>query len=135
MSNVPFLLVAILFAAKILENLTVPYVLATRPRGPEGKPRRIAIMPGIEFVLLIAMLGLALGGLSPWPFRSVALTGAGIIAFSYVHLVVAGILAGWIASIISKRNERHDATQQPQPRPGDERDIAPDGADEGGPRQ
>jgi len=86
MSKVPFLPVAILFAAKV------------DPGEPDSA------------LCLIAMLGLALGGLSPWPFRSVALTGAGIIAFSYVHLVVAGILAGWIASIICKRNERHDAT-------------------------
>lgn len=103
MSNLPFLVLGALFAAKILENLAVPYILATRPTGPGGKPRGVALMPGIELALFAAMLGLPFFGLSPWPLRSVALIGAAVIVASYVHLVVAGIVAGWIGSIVSKR--------------------------------
>lgn len=96
--TVLFAVVALLFSAKILWNLTVPYALAAKAyRG--SWTGGISLMPMVEIALLLVALVLSFVRRRPWPWsvEGVALLGAVMVVGSYVHLVVAGGLAGWIA--------------------------------------
>lgn len=98
MINIPFFIFACLFAVKIIDNLTVPYRLATRPTGPGGEPSGISLMPMVEVALFVIMEVLSLLGFSPYAPKVVAIIAIAAIVGSYAHLVVVGAVAGWVAS-------------------------------------
>jgi len=66
-------------------------------------------MPYLEIgLLLFAVLISAIAGKSDDFFnpKNLAIWGCVAIVASYVHLVIAGIIVGWIVSIL-KRNKEH----------------------------
>jgi hypothetical protein len=93
--------VSVLFLLKIFWNLTVPYVLAARSFDTDDeRAGGISLMPIVELVLLgiIILLACIGGGLfRTWGIGTTALIGATIVVASYGHLVVAGVIAGWLA--------------------------------------
>ena len=100
MITVMFVVVAVLFSIKITWNLAVPYALAARAlRGDRSQSKGISLMPFVEIVLLLAALVLSLIRCSAWPWSAggVIFIGMSMVIGSYVHLVVAGGIAGWIA--------------------------------------
>ena len=99
MIDVPFFILACLFVVKIVDNLTVPYRLAMRPTGPRGESTGISLMSMVEVALFVGIEVLSLLGFSPYEPRAVALVAITAIVGSYVHLVVAGVAAGWVASL------------------------------------
>ena len=91
-----------LFALKILWNLTVPYDLAWKAWRSKGqKIRGISLMPYMEIGLLLLAIGAAaLSDGQGWlrnP-KNLAVWGGLAVAASYIHLVLAGMVAGWITS-------------------------------------
>ena len=86
------------FCAKILWNLAIPYRLAAWPRSDEEKG--ISLMPMLEVLLLGIALLLSLVDQWPWNPARIALIGALVIVGSYIHFLLAGMLAGWLASKI-----------------------------------
>jgi hypothetical protein len=99
-----------LFLMKILWNITVPYTLAVRAfraRGDES--RRISLMPFVELALLGIAAGLSLlgsGSAWSWGIGMTVLLGGAIAVASYVHLVVAGAIAGWVVRKLRARARR-----------------------------
>jgi len=93
-------IVAAAFLMKILWNFAVPYILAVRSlRAGADEFSRVSLMPYLELGLLAiaAVLSLLDHG-SPWPWGvgMTALVGGALVVASYVHLVVAGAIAGWV---------------------------------------
>jgi len=108
-TTVAFIAVAGLFLMKILWNLTVPYALAARAFGTkQSRASGISLIPGVEAVLLTVavLLSLVRGAAWPWNPGGVALIGMAMIIGSYVHLVVAGAIAGWAARRLRGRMGR-----------------------------
>jgi hypothetical protein len=102
------IVVAALFAIKILWNLAVPYSLFLERNSEHG----ISLMPGVE-VLLLAALGILScfdgGSLWSWTTGETLLIGSAIIAAAYAHMYVAGILLGgtvWLLSKLRKRTQK-----------------------------
>lgn len=100
-----------LVGLKIAWNLLVPYALAWQllKSGAE-RSESTSVMPYVEIGLMcIAVLIAAIIPGSQW-FQSagkVALIGFGLIAASWIHFFVIGMLGGALASAIDKRRERH----------------------------
>ena len=95
-----------LFGLKILWNLTIPYDLAWRGLRSAGqKTSSITFMTFVEVCLLLLAIGAAaLSDGQNW-FQSpknIAIWGGLAIVASYVHLVVVGMIAGWIVSLLKK---------------------------------
>ena len=87
----------------------IPYDLAWRMlKSRKQKSGGVTIMPYVEIGLLLLAIGAAAltGGEgcfhSP---KNVAIFGGLAILISYVHLLVAGIAAGWIVSQLNKRKK------------------------------
>jgi hypothetical protein len=103
-------IVAGLFAIKIIWNLIVPYDLAIKSlRAKDGRRPGTSLMPLVELGLLggIAALSSVDGrALWSWTVGRTLFVGVTIIIASYTHMLVAGILAGWIISRIRKRPGR-----------------------------
>lgn len=95
------IIISVLFSVKILWNLTIPYTMATCPAIDGARTRGISLMPYLEVALLGVVVGLAaLKTDSRWPWDAgrTAWFGLAIIVASYVHLVAAGAIVGWITS-------------------------------------
>jgi hypothetical protein len=86
-----FAIVAVLFCLKILWNFSVPYVLVNAPAG-----RGISLLPVVELVLL--GIGVTVAAFEPWHYgtRRVVLWGLGLTVGSYLHMLIAGFLVGWL---------------------------------------
>ena len=91
-----------LLCLKVLWNLSVPYELHRRALGtaPISPKAGISMMPGVEVVLLAAVVASAAidgddGRYRPWVL---GVFGALAVAGSYLHLLLASILLGWIRS-------------------------------------
>lgn len=107
MSTVGFVLVAVLFCLKLLWNIAIPYALAARAfKSKPGQANGISLIPFVEIVLLLAAVVLSAFRSLAWPWSSagVAFIGMAMIVASYVHMVVAGSLAGWIARWLRNRH-------------------------------
>ncbi len=95
-----------LFGLKLLWNLTIPYELAWRGLRCAGqKSSGITIMPFVEIGLWMLTIGAAaLSDGRNWlqSPKNVAVWGGLAIVISYVHLVIAGMIAGWIVSLLKK---------------------------------
>jgi hypothetical protein len=95
-----------LFGLKILWNLIVPYELARRAwKGAGPRTSGISIMPLLEISLLLLAIGAAAwsggGGWFHSP-KDVALWGGLVVIISYVHLLIASRVAGWVVSRLKK---------------------------------
>jgi hypothetical protein len=81
---------------KLLWNVLVPIVLHRRQRDDPDRERGISMMPALEWLIILCLLGIsALWGGDAWyeSLGSVALVGIGSILGSYVLMVVTGVLA------------------------------------------
>jgi hypothetical protein len=98
MTNLLLETIAIVFLLKIVWNLSIPYVLWVRSARSKNSDRgSISLMPSVEIVLLIAMVALSLRAHDlPWHWSTgcIALCGGILMVGSYLHLVVAGAIAG-----------------------------------------
>jgi hypothetical protein len=98
-----------LICLKILWNLCVPYALALGPVDANtGTSRRISLMPIVEVALLLLMLAatrLASASSAMHDSTNVAVVGVIMIVGSYVHLVLAPVVVGWIAANVRRRRE------------------------------
>lgn len=107
MSTVGFVIVGVLFGLKILWNIAVPYAVAVRAfKSKPGQAKSISLMPFVEMVLLLAAVVLSVFRSLAWPWNSLGVTliGMGMVVASYVHMVVAGSVAGWIARWLRNRH-------------------------------
>jgi hypothetical protein len=99
-----------LFLMKILWNVTIPYVLAVRSlRARDGESRGISLLPFVEIALLGIAAGLSVidhGSPWSWSLGTTLLVGGSIAVASYVHLVVAGAVAGWVVKKLRARSGR-----------------------------
>lgn len=100
-----------LLGLKILWNLTLPYRMALMLlRSNEQRTSRITFMTFVEIILLLCAIATAWifnggdGNLSP---QKIALWGIVAIVGSYIHLIIAGMIAGWIVSRIKQRKSHH----------------------------
>lgn len=94
---------------KIVWNLLVPYALALQLLKSEAeRSKSTSVMPYLEIGLVcLAVLIAAIIPGSQW-FQSagkVALIGFGLIAASFIHFIVIGMLGGALASALDKRRE------------------------------
>ena len=91
-----------LFGLKILWNLAIPYELALRKTNKGGrKISGISIVPLVEIGLLLLAAGAAaLSAKQGWlqSPKNIVIWGLLAIGASYVHLVIAGMVMGWIVS-------------------------------------
>ena len=100
--RIALVLVSGLFGLKMAWNLAVPYVLTVRsmrtPSGNDEQSKGISLMPAVEFILLAVGVILSWAGDCDWPCNAggVALYGGAIVVGSYIHLVAASALAGWV---------------------------------------
>jgi len=108
-----------LVGLKVVWNLLVPYALAWQllKSGAE-RSESTSVMPYVEIGLVcIAVLIAAIIPGSKW-FQSagkVAWIGFGLIAASFIHLIVIGMLAGALASALDKRRKgRKGAGEGPE---------------------
>lgn len=110
MSKVAFTLVAGLCGVKVLWNLMVPYVLAVRAYR-SGSLKGISLMPMVELVLLAASVGLAVPMGAAWPWSPLAILAIGgtIVLGSYIHLVIVGAGAAWLAQVLRRRKSKKGA--------------------------
>ncbi|HEX8109190.1 MAG TPA: hypothetical protein VF516_15760 [Kofleriaceae bacterium] len=99
-----------LFLMKILWNVTVPYTLAVRSfRAKDGESRGISLLPFVELALLGVAAGLSLterGSPWSWSIGTTVLVGGAIAVASYVHLIIAGAIAGWVVKKLRARRGR-----------------------------
>lgn len=94
MKIVPFMLVGALFLLKLVANAMAPVSLLRRPLGPNGEEPGVSLMPYVEVILLMLLIGLASSGWAPVGAVTTALGGAGAILASYLLMfVVAAVLA------------------------------------------
>jgi len=95
-----------LFSLKILWNLALPYKMALMLLRCAGqKTSRVTFMTFVEIGFLLLSIGAAAlsdGGNCFHSPRNIALWGALAIVASYVHLIVAGMIAGWVVSLLRK---------------------------------
>jgi hypothetical protein len=100
-----------LFCLKILWNLCVPYALALRPiKASTGATRGISLMPAVEVALLrltAAAAALASGSTPFHSLKNVAVVGTIAVVGSYVHVMLMGMLVGWVAENVRRRREAH----------------------------
>jgi hypothetical protein len=106
MTLLMFIFVA-LFCLKIVWNLGTPYVLACRRlKADASSTAGISMATVVEIVLLLlAVTTAALANGTTW-FHSpkhLAIWGTIAIVASYAHLVIGGVLAGWVVSLIKRR--------------------------------
>jgi hypothetical protein len=98
-----------IFSLKILWNLIVPHELAWRGyKSDKNKSSGLSLMPYLEIgLLLLVVLISAIAGKSDKLFnpKGLAVWGCVAIVVSYVHLVIAGMIVGWIVSIL-KHNRK-----------------------------
>lgn len=95
MKAVPVMLVGALFLLKLVANAMAPVSLLGRPRGPKGEEPGVSLMPYVEVMLLVLLLGLASASWAPIGAVTTALGGALAILASYLLMfVVAALLAG-----------------------------------------
>jgi Kef-type K+ transport system membrane component KefB len=100
--NIILWLIVGLFCVKIVWNLGVPYVLLRRPIDDKtGRSRGVSMATAIEFFFLIVAIGVSActtgDGWLHQPLKVASYGMAAIIA-SYLHLVIVGIVGGWLAS-------------------------------------
>ncbi len=104
MTIVLYILVG-LFTLKILWNLTVPYELAFRRSKMAGQKSGVSLMPYLEIaVLLLAIATAFFSGGRGWFHspKNIAILGGLAVVASYIHLVAAGMIVGWILSLRKK---------------------------------
>lgn len=89
-----------LLGLKILWNLSVPYDLHWRAVGRSSRPASagISMMPLVDVVLLAAAVGSAVIGGDDERCRPLAVGVLGMLAVagSYLHLLLASMLLGWL---------------------------------------
>jgi hypothetical protein len=103
---------ALLFAGilflKILWNLTVPYVGFIRlVRDPNKNKEAISLIPIVEAIFFLMWITTAVfSSRSNWLLHPRVVLAIGLISVvgSYLHLLVAGFVCGFIASRISRKN-------------------------------
>lgn len=109
MITVLLYLLLCLFALKLLWNLALPYRMAVALlKSEERKTSKVTFMTFVEIGLLLLAIGAA--ALAPgrdWLHnpKNIAVWGGAAILLSYVHLVIAGMIGGWIVSSIKKRKK------------------------------
>lgn len=92
--KIPFMLVGAMFLLKLVANTMAPVSLFRRPLGPKGEEPGVSLMPYVEVILLILLVGLASAGWAPVGAFTTALGGGAAILASYVvMLAVAAVLA------------------------------------------
>lgn len=95
-------LIAGLFCIKIIWNLGVPYVLLSRPLDTKtGRSSGISMATSVELFFLVLAVGLsALATGDTWLHSPLKVAFYGVLAIigSYIHLVIVGIIGGWIVS-------------------------------------
>lgn len=98
-----------LFALKILWNLTLPYKMAAMLSKCAGqRTSTVTFMTFVEIVLLLLAIGTAaLSDGKNWLHspKNIAVWGGVAIVISYVHLVIMGMILGWIISSLKKRRK------------------------------
>jgi hypothetical protein len=91
---------------KIFWNFGTPYILAYRSLRMIGvQSRGISLAPFVEIFLWgIALLLSAFSDGTTWLNRpqNIAIWGIVVIVISYVHLVIAGMLSGWVISRVTR---------------------------------
>lgn len=88
------MLVRALFLFKLLANAMAPLALLRRPRGPNGEEPGVSLMPYVEVVLLVLLLGLAIVGWAPVGPTTTALSGVAAMLGSYLLMFfVSAVLA------------------------------------------
>ncbi len=95
MKTIPFALLAALLLLKLLANAMAPVALLSRPRGPKGEEPGVSLMPYVEVILLVVLIGLASAGWAPVGAVITTLSGVAAILGSYLLMfLVAAVLAG-----------------------------------------
>jgi len=96
--NVVMLVFIGLFGLKIVWNLLTPYVMTwQRASSDEVESSGISLMPAVEIILYFLILGFSFFIESEtWhgDTATLAIWGMLIIVGSYIHLLLAGVLAG-----------------------------------------
>lgn len=105
MSTVIFAVAAGLFCMKVSWNLLVPYLLAVRSYTGKSESAGISLVPMLEIALLLVAVGASALMDRAWPLDpgGVALLGATAIVASYGHLLLAGMISGWLARVFRRR--------------------------------
>lgn len=103
-----------IFCLKIIWNLGVPYELLRRRfyKSPKKQGGGISMMIFVEiFLLVVAIVLSAIAQGDSWMHspKKVALWGGIALVGSYVHLLVAGMFCGWLATKI-----KHEEAMPPK---------------------
>ena len=98
-----------LFVAKIVWNLSAPYILQLRRSEGQG----VALMPYLEIALLsLIVLASSFAAGDSWLHRPVLVgaIGVAVVLGSYLHFLIANLALGWLlARRRSSRNKTDGA--------------------------
>lgn len=94
-----------LLCAKVLWNLWLPYsaIIARLRQKRAGRPVSLFVELDIGLWITLVVIS-ALARCPVWPHKTalVAVYGAGVIAFSYAHMVALSALSRWVMRTFSR---------------------------------
>jgi hypothetical protein len=100
---------AAIFCLKIVWNLGVPYeLLRRRLKADTGAVQGISLAPALETAVLILIVVLsAVSTGDSWieTTSNVVTWGLILVAGSYLHLLLASFLVGWILSVLRRQRK------------------------------
>jgi hypothetical protein len=109
--KVVFWMVIILFACKLLWNVSVPYVLGLQLlKGNGTRTRGVSLVPWVEGLLLVAIGFLSAGTVGEgWLYRPFWVLSVGLVgvAISYIHLFVIGAVFGALSARLTAARRKN----------------------------
>jgi hypothetical protein len=107
MKTVPFLIVGALFLLKLVANALAPVSLFRRPLGPKGEEPGVSLMPYVEVMLLVLLLGLASVGWAP--IGAITTVSGGVVAIltSYLLMFIVAVVLASLNQLLGRRRCCH----------------------------